>query len=70
MKIIYGKTIFDKIKDERDQALKEGKHIDKIILEYHEWDELILFLEKLERPICIFKNDGSFKYLDITIEKK
>lgn len=39
MKVIYKKTIFDKINDEIVKAEKEGKKIEKIVLNLDEWKE-------------------------------
>ncbi len=41
MQVIYEKTIFEKIDDAIENANKENRRIEKIILDYKEWSEFV-----------------------------
>lgn len=40
MKVVYKKTIFEKVMEKIDHAKKFGKEIEKIILNESEWDQM------------------------------
>lgn len=57
MKVVYTKTIIEKMDDEILQSSRLDKKIEKFILSIDEWEELYNRL----KHICVYLNDESSK---------
>lgn len=68
MKVIYNKSIVEKIDDAIIEVQKQGKEIDHIVLNRVEWDELYDYVSKRGLRLDMSKGECMFYGVKIVVE--
>ena len=68
MKVIYKKSVVEKIDDAIIESKKQGKEIDLIVLNGEEWSELYDYVSKRGLYPCVSKGEFMFCGVKIAVE--